>query len=162
MEKQGTVPCFGRPQIIGYCPCSWTEDMFDLFDNFLDSLIDVYICNSAGICAILAAIFLSIIEGIITHFYLRKKAQLAETQRFIHFWLFGWWFSLPPCALGGGWPLSCGAFRSSDLSSLKSACMHWKCIICMVLNPIQQWILTLKKCTRAYIYASGWFIFVSP
>lgn len=55
--------------------------MFDLFDKFLDSLIDVYICNSAGICAILAAVVLSIIEGIITHFYFKKKSATCRDTK---------------------------------------------------------------------------------
>lgn len=49
--------------------------MFDFFDEFLDFLIDIYICNSNGALFIVVVVILSFIEGIITYYYFKKKGS---------------------------------------------------------------------------------------
>lgn len=47
--------------------------MFDFFDEFLDFLIDIYICNSIGAVSMAVVLILSFIEGIITYYYFKRK-----------------------------------------------------------------------------------------
>lgn len=52
--------------------------MFDFFDEFLDFLIDIYICNSIGAVSMAVVMMLSFIEGIITYYYFKRKGTTFD------------------------------------------------------------------------------------
>ncbi len=78
--------------------------MFNLFDKFLDFILDVYICNSIGIFSIIAIVIFSIIEGILINYYFKEKNSNSEDIKiysllvfrlmvFVSTVCFRWWFA---------------------------------------------------------------------
>lgn len=79
--------------------------MFDFFDEFLDFLIDIYICNSIGAVSMAVVMMLSFIEGIITYYYFKRKGTPFDDVKiytllffrlvvFISAICFRFWFAL--------------------------------------------------------------------